>query len=122
MIKQKYISSDRDLDIEIKGERVIRGLAIVLKINKAVCSQFNIAEKSLYQSQRGEENMPRQAAICLSRELSGLSYIELAKAYKSKSYKSAASSVYRFKRSLIINKNLAGKYLRLKVRCSQSET
>ena len=121
-IRAKYILGGRELNLEIKGERAIRGLAIVRKINKAVCGQFNVTEKNLYKTQRGEENIPRQIALCLARELSGLGHIELAKEYKSKSYKTVASSVYRFKVSLIKNKTLADKYSLLKDRCSQAET
>ena len=121
-IKQKYISGDRELDMEIKGERAMREFAQVKAINKGVCSQYKIAETSLYESQRGKTNLPRQMALCLSRELSGLGNMELAKAYKAKNHKTVATSVYKFKLQLKINKNLAKQYSKLKSRISQGRT
>ena len=116
-VKAKYIFRDRELNLEIKGERVMRGLAKVSAINKAVCQEFKVDENSLLHSIRGEENTPGQTAIYLSRELTGLSLVELAKAYKT-----VASCVYRFKSILNINKKLANTYRLLKRHCSQDET
>lgn len=119
MVKEKYISGDRKLDLDVKGERVIRGMAKVRSINNEVCGRYKIAENRLYQSRRGERNIPRQMALLLSRELSGLSYAELAKAYKARTSKAVATSVYRFQRSLKTDKKLAGQYHQLKAACSQ---
>ena len=121
-VKQNYISGDRELDLEVRGERIIRGIAQVKVINNGVCGQYKIAEQILYESQRGKTNIARQMAICLSRELSGLNNIELAKAYKAKTHKTIATSVYKFKQLMKLNRTLEKQYLHLKSRISQGRT
>ena len=120
-IKEKYIGGDRELNLEVKGERAIRGWTKVRLINKEVCREFKIAEKSLYHSRRGEENLPRQIALSLARELSGLSYAELADAYKAKTGKTIATSVFRFKYEAKKRKDLAKQYSQIKSRCSHEK-
>ena len=121
-VKEKYIALDRKLDLDVKGERVIRGIAKVRSINKEVCGRYKISEKNLCESRRGAANIPRQMAMLLSRELSGLTHAELAKAYNARTSKAVATSVYRFQRGLTTDKKLAGQHRQLKVLCSQERT
>ncbi len=92
MIKDRFIKSDKVSTLEIKEKRVILGEGKVKTINKLICKQFNIEEDALFQTKRGVVNVPRLLAISLIRELSGLSFPEIAEKYKIKSYKTVASS------------------------------
>jgi len=65
--------------------------------------------------------MPRLFAISLSRELSGLSFPEIAKRYKIKSYKTKASSNFRLKERMNKNRKIKTEYTMLKKLCSQGE-
>ncbi len=100
MIKEKFLKNDKESTLEIKEKRVILGEGKVKTINKIICNRFNIKECVLFQTRRGEENMLRLFAISLSRELSGLSFPEIAKRYKIKSYKTVASSNFRLKQRM----------------------
>ena len=65
--------------LEIRERRMILGEGKVKIINKRICETFKIDESVLCQTRRGEENIPRLFALSLSRELSGLSFPEIAK-------------------------------------------
>ena len=66
--------------------------------------------------------MPRLFAISLSRELSGLSFAEIAKRYKIKSYKTIASSNFRLKERMKRSIKIKREYAMLREECSQGET
>jgi REP-associated tyrosine transposase len=121
-IKAKYIESERQLDKEVKGKRNIRGKAKVRQINREVCRYFKIPEPRLYESRRGQNNIPRQMAVLLSRDLSGLRLSELADAYRIKTYKTVGTLCYRFQQSLKKNRKWAKQYAKLNTLCSQEET
>lgn len=65
------------------------------------------------------ENLPRLFEISLSRELSGLSFPEIAKRYKTKSYKTIASSDFRLKERMTKNRKIKKQYTMLRNICSQ---
>ena len=65
--------------------------------------------------------MPRLFAISLSSKLSGLSFSEIAKRYKIKSYKTIASSNFRLKERMKKNRKIKTEYSMLKKFCSQGE-
>ncbi|GAX60600.1 bacterial DnaA protein helix-turn-helix domain protein [Candidatus Scalindua japonica] len=75
-------------------------------INETICDEFNIEENMLYQTRRGVVNVPRLFAISLSCEMSGLSFTEIAKKYKIKSYKTIASSNFRLKERVKKNRKI----------------
>ncbi len=75
----------------------------------------------LFQTRRGVVNVPRLFAISLSRELSGLSFSEIAKKYKIKSYKTIASSNFRLKERMEKNRKINKQYAMLRKACSQGE-
>lgn len=106
MIKRKFIKNDKESNLEIKEKRMIFGEGKVKIINKKVCEVFNIEESMLCQTRRGEQNIPRLFAISLSRELSGLSFPEIAKRYKIISYKTVSSSNFRLKEKMKKNTKL----------------
>ena len=91
------------------AKRTILGEGKVKTINALICNRFNIDESLIYQTRRGEENIPRLFAISLSRELSGLSFPEIAKRYKIKSYKTVASSIFRLKERMKISNRIITK-------------
>ncbi len=121
MIKEKFVESDKVSTLEIKEKRVILGEGRVKIINKAICSEFNIEKNMLFQTRRGVVNVPRLFAISLSRELSGLSFSEIAKKYKIKSYKTIASSIFRLKERMKESRKITKQYTMLKRACSQGE-
>lgn len=121
-IKAKYIEHEQPRDTEIKGKRIIRGKAIVRRINREVCRHFKIPGPRLYESRRGQNNIPRQMAVLLSRDLSGLRLSELADTYKIKTYKTVGTLCYRFQQTLKKNRKWAKQYAKLKTLCSQEET
>ncbi|ODS30701.1 MAG: hypothetical protein SCARUB_04182 [Candidatus Scalindua rubra] len=122
MIKRKFIKNDKESNLEIKEKRMIFGEGKVKIINKKVCEVFNIEESMLCQTRRGEQNIPRLFAISLSRELSGLSFPEIAKRYKIISYKTVSSSNFRLKEKMKKNTKLKKQYAKIKKLCSQGET
>ena len=121
-IKAKYIEREQPRDKEVKGKRNIRGRAKVRRINWEVCRHFKVSDSHLYESLRGQNNIPRQMAVLLSRDLSGLRLSELADAYRIKTYKTVGTLCYRFQQSLKNNSKYAKIYAKLKSLCSQEET
>ena len=121
MIKEKFVNSDGVSSLEIKEKRMILGEGKVKTINAQICNRFNIEESLLYQTRRGVENIPRLFAISLSRELSGLSFSEIANKYKIKSYKTIASSNFRLKERMKSSRKIRKEYTMLKETCSQGE-
>lgn len=121
-IKEEHIDSDSKPDNEVTEKRVLRGEGMVLRVKREVCRSFDINEESLYAGGRGNENMPRQIALALSKELSGLSLSEIAKLYKIKSYKTLASHCHRLKRSMENDMHLANTCSAIRAKCSQEET
>ncbi len=121
MIKGKFVKNDKESTLEIKEKRVILGEGKVKDINKAICNTFNIAESILFQTRRGNENIPRLFAISLSRELSGLTSPQIAERYKIKSYKTVASSNFRLKERMRNSRKIKKQYTMLKGQCGQGE-
>ena len=122
MIKTKFVKSDKVSTLEIKEKRMILGEGKIKIINKIICNEFNIEKKTLYQTRRGVVNIPRLFAISLSRELSGLSFTEIAKKYNIKSYKTIASSNFRLKERMKKKRKIRKQYAMLRETCSQEET
>ena len=121
MIKGEFVKSDKVSIREIKEKREILGEGRIKTINALICSRFNIEESLLYQTRRGVGNIPRLFAISLSRELSGLSFPEIAKRYKIKSYKTVASSNFRLQERMNKSRKIKKQYIALKKLCSQGE-
>lgn len=119
MIKEKFVKSDRVSTLEIKEKRVILGEGKVKTINKIICDRFDVEENMLFQTRRGVMNVPRLFAISLSRELSGLSFPEIAQRYKIKSYKTVSSSNFRLKERMKKSRNIKKEYKILRDTCSQ---
>ncbi|GJQ57591.1 MAG: hypothetical protein D8M57_19900 [Candidatus Scalindua sp. AMX11] len=121
MIKEKYFTHDKMSILEIKEKRVILGEGKVKTSNKIICNKFNIEDSILFQARRGEGNIPRLFAISLSRELSGLSFLEITKRYRVKSYKTMASSNFRLKERMKTSRKMKKQYAVLKQMCSYGE-
>lgn len=121
-IKEEHIYTDHKPDTEVTGKRLLRGERVVHQIKREVCQTFKVNEKTLYVGERGKDNTPRQMALALSKELSGLTLSEIAQLYKIKSYKTLGSHCYRFKNLIENDKQLAKTYSSLKIKCSQEET
>lgn len=64
-------------------------------IRKAVCDYYSIFMQSLYNSRRGHENEPRNAAIYLTRKLRGDRLIDIGEAYRLKTYSAVSSVIER---------------------------
>ncbi len=121
-IKERFIFSDHQLNIEIKEKKGIQGEGRIEKINHEVCKYFKISMDELFPSSRGEENIQRHIAVSLSRELSGLSFSLIANRYKISSYRTVGSLCYRFREKLKKNKRLSKQYEKVKTLCSQEWT
>ncbi len=121
MVKRRFVKDDKKSNLEIKEKRMILGEGKVKTINKEICNIFKIDKRILFQTKRGKQNIPRLFAISLTRELSGLSFPEIAERYKIVSYKTVASSNFRLKERMKKNTKLKRQYSELKDRCSQGE-
>ena len=121
-IKRKILESDLIQDREVKGTRSLRGKAQVDLINAKVCAHYKIKKEELFESDRGQANIPRGMAVALAREFSGLTLAELADAYEAKTYQTIASVCFRFKRYVKKGKELSKQYIRLRKTCSQEKT
>lgn len=121
-IKERFIYFDKNLNIEIKEKKMLQGEGRVKVINKAVCRFYGEEENKLYGSRKGKENLARLMAICLSRELSGFHFPEIAKRYKMLSYRTVGTACYRFTEKMKKNKKLARQYTKIKNKCSQEWT
>ncbi len=118
-IKERFVYSDHQLNVEIKEKKGIQGEGRIEKINHEVCKYFKISEDKLFSSSRGEENIQRHIAVSLARELSGLSFSAIAKRYKISSYRTVGSLCCRFREKLKKNKRLSKQYEKIKTLCSQ---
>lgn len=121
-IKEEHIYSDNKPDNEVTEKRMLRGECVVLRVKREVCRSLNVKERSLYAGGRGKENTPRQMAIALSKDLSGLTLSEIAKLYGIKSYKTLGSHCYRFNNLMASDNILARAYSAIKAKYSQEET
>ncbi len=117
-IKERFLYSDKDFELEIKEKKEIQGEGRIEKINREVCNLFGVNDETLYRSKRGEENIPRNMAISLSRELSGLQFSKIAKRYKISTYRTVGTICYRFKEKLKTNKKLTKQYIKIRKVCS----
>ena len=93
-----------------------------MRVNREICSEFKVSENKLYQVKRGEENMPRNLAITIARELSGLRMSEIAERYKIASYRSGGKICYRFNERKKRDNKLLKIYNTIKGKCSQRTT
>ncbi|GJQ58884.1 MAG: hypothetical protein SCALA701_16850 [Candidatus Scalindua sp.] len=117
-IKERFLYSDNDLELEIKEKKEIQCEGRIEKVNREVCILFGVNDETLYTSKRGEENIPRNMAISLSRELSGLQLSKIAKRYKMPTYRTVGTICYRFKEKLKTNKKLTKQYINIRNACS----
>ncbi|MFQ5451024.1 MAG: transposase [Nitrospinaceae bacterium] len=120
-IKEQYIYSDPSPDMEVREIRRFRGEGVIQMINREICRTFKVKEESLFQGRRGRKNLPRQMAVSLSRELSGLNLREIAESYGIKSYKTVESHYSRIQTVMKEDRKLTEKYLTIKNRCRQEE-
>ncbi len=109
-VKEKYLQSDPEPNIEIKEKVNIRGGKIIEKIKKEVCRLFNVKETELLKGKRGTKNVARQVALALSKELSGLKLSEIGHYFGYRSYRTVGAHCLNFQEKLISNKKLRRKY------------
>ena len=121
-VKDCFIYPDERPNIEIKEKRVIQGEGVLKRVNREISRHFKVSEKKLCHVKRGEENIPRQLAISLSRELSGLRMPEIAERYKIGSYRTVGTICYRFNERMKREKKLLRLYNTIKELCSQGRT
>jgi hypothetical protein len=120
-IKEKYILTDQKLDTEIPEERRITGAAITKRILKETSRVFSQSEDAIYLSKRGALHPARLTALSLSRELSGLRLSEIADIFQVKSYRTVASSCFRFKKLMAQNPGIRRQYTKIHQACSQGK-
>lgn len=121
-IKEKYIFADRKLSTEISDERRMTGTRMAKRILKETARAYSKPEESIYLSKRGELHPARLVALSLSRELSGLRLSELAELFRAKSYRTIASSCFRFKKRMAQDPEIRHRYAKIHHTCSQEKT
>ena len=109
-IKNKYISDDPLPSIEIQEEIIIRGEKVIRKIKKDICRIFKVKEADILKGKRGTDNIARQAALTLSKELSGMKLSQIGFHFGYSSYRTVGSHCLNFQEKLISNKSLRKKY------------
>lgn len=119
-IKEQYLSHGQTLTSEIPDHRVLHAPGIAKTIIQATTKDFKVAEDVLFQSKRGQTNLPRLVAISLTWELSGYKLSQIAELFKLNSYKNTAMSVYRMKSTLQKDSNLNKRYNHLRQLCKAS--
>ena len=113
-IKEKYILSDPLPDIEIKDKVRIKGEGMIRQIKKEICRVFKVKEAELLIGKRGTSNIARQAALALSKELSGLKLSEIGLHFGCASYRTVGSHCLNFQEKLLSDKTLRKKYTALR--------
>lgn len=121
-MKKSFVFANKKAELEITERRRILGEKRIDKIKKEICISFKIDEKSLFQRKRGDDYTPRQLLIILTRELSGLSFPEIADRLNVGSYKTIASNIFRINQRIAKNRKLEKLYKNLRSLCSQEET
>lgn len=113
-IKEKYILNDPCPDIEIKEGVKIRGEGVIRKVKKAICRVFKVEEASLLKGRRGTSNIARQAALALSKELSGMKLSEIGPHFGYTSSRTVGAHCLNFQEKLMSDKALRKQYIILK--------
>jgi len=122
-VKNTFIlKKDDRAQLEIKEKRELMGEKVIEIITREVCKMFKVDIHRLFEKKRGKENIPRCLAISLSRELSGLTFLEIAEKFHTRSYKTIAATNFKFKQKIILDKKLSTQYVQLKRLCSQAKT
>ena len=119
-IKEKYVLSDQAISSEIPEQNDWHRNRITKTVIQAVSKNFNVKENSLYQSRRGQTNLPRLIAVALTRELSGLRLGQIASLFKLRTYKNASMCCYRIKGLLDKDLRLNKRYNQLRKCCVSS--
>ena len=119
-IKKNYLLDSPD--IEVQEKRKICGEGLIQNIKQEVCRTFGVDEQELLHGRRGIRNIPRQAALLLSKELSGLTLAEIGPHFGLTSYRTVGTHCFRFQEQMDANKTLRSKYTTLRKTCSQERT
>lgn len=113
-IKEKYLLSDPLPNIEIKEKANIRGEKFIKRIKKDVCRLFGVKENELLKGKRGTDNIARQSALALSKELSGMKLSEIGHHFGYTSYRTVGAHCLNFQEKLMTDKSLRKKITALK--------
>ncbi|MCA9400600.1 MAG: transposase [Candidatus Omnitrophica bacterium] len=120
-VKTKYLHQERSYG-EIPQAKKMKWEVVIKRIKREIQKVLGVKEEVLYQSMRGSENVARQMAIGLAREVGGVPYKEIGAIFGGISYKSAAKYCERLKQRCERDRKLSGLYEELRGRCSQVET
>ncbi len=118
-IKEKYILNYSFSDIEVKEGIQIRGEKLIKLIKRDICSLFKVKEVELLKGNRGTSNTARQAALALSKDLSGLKLSEIGFNFGYKSYRTVGAHCLNFQKKLKSDKTLKKQYDTLKATYGQ---
>ncbi|MDP3920777.1 MAG: transposase [Candidatus Omnitrophota bacterium] len=121
-IKEKYLAPNTREVAEIPERRKIRGEQMASHILRAVSQNFSVAAAGIKSSRRGKENLPRQMAIALARELSGMTHRQIADFFNINSYKTVNKHCDRFASKIRVSDELSEQYKQLRSTCLQVET
>ncbi len=121
-VKEKYIFSDPSPEIEIQEKRRLRSEEVIRSIKKEICRVFKVEGEHLLTGKRGVSNLPRQFALVLSKELSGLKLSAIGAHFGFSSYRTVGSQCLRFQERMKQDKALRKKYGLLLQSCRQEWT
>lgn len=107
---------------EVSQSRKVKGEVRLDTICQVVRKKLKVGKAELMESQRGKLNHPRNVAIYLARELSGLRQREIAEYFGARSYRTIAVQHYRVKNQAEEDKSLLRQLETLKSTCSQVKT
>ena len=117
-IRERYILSDPLFDIEIQEKIRVRGEGVIQRIKREVCRVFKVKGDDLLKGKRGVTNIPRQTALALSKELSGMKLYDIGLHFGYISYRTVGAHCLNFKAQLMSDKVLRKKYTHLRLTCS----
>jgi putative transposase len=121
-IKMQFVKGDPKKTIQIPQKREMLKEKMIKRIFQTVSNQYAVLEDQFYVSQRGKRNLPRQIAITLSRDLSGLTHREIAMMFKMPSERSVNKTAERLTNRLKKDPPLHRQYRVIKSKCRQVET
>ena len=85
------------------------------KIKRVVCKAYQVDEKDLLKSKRGEFNEPRNVSIYLTRRLRGDGLREICKEFHIKRYSTASSAIERVKAQILKDRQLRKRVEKLRL-------
>lgn len=115
---QRLVSSRKNDEKEITHVRNAKGEVVLRTIIREVSKQYKVKPRDLMTTQRGKANLPRNVALYLACELTGLGQSQIAIHFGASSYRSVATQHFRVKEQMQSDKRLKKLIAKIKSTCS----